>query len=158
MVKQYVYIDTAAIVNGDLVKLINNDTLRLNINGLLSDLPPYALISLQQLELISDSDLPNGLVAKLKNGTSNQMNLNKTDSVLGVCTFEYTKGTFYHYKEPNVSFPLMISGNIQQIELYFANNDNVPIQLTNVSLCIVLCIESPDPGIPQAEYRRAIPL
>ena len=158
MVKQYVYIDTAAIANGDLVKKINNDTLRLNINGLLSDLPPYALVSLQQLEFISDIDLSSGLVAKLKNGTSNQMNLNKTDSVLGVCTFEYTKGTFYHYKEPNVSFPLMISGNIQQLELYFADNENASIILTDKKLSMVLCIESPDPGGPQAEYRRAIPL
>lgn len=157
MVKQFVYLDTASVESGDLVKLSNN-VLRLSLNGLLMDVPPYAKVSLRQLQYISDSDQADGLILKMKNGNGNQMNLNKTDSVVAICPFEYTKGTNYHYKEPNDPFPSLISGNIQSLELYFANCHNVVIPMTNVSFCMVLAVESPDVDAVQEEYRKAMPL
>ena len=44
MVKQYVYVDTKAELKSDLMTIINADRIRININGLLNSLPPYALI------------------------------------------------------------------------------------------------------------------
>ena len=121
MVKQYVYIDTKAALTSDLVTIINNDRIRININGLLSALPPYALISLHQLEYITATEVNTGLIMMFSGDAANQMNLNKTDSVLSLCKFDYTKGTNYHYIESTNPMPTMISGNIQQLEFYFVD-------------------------------------
>lgn len=157
MVKQYIYVDSAAALLNELV-LFQGNHIKLNINGLLSDLPPYALISVKQLQFVSPNDFANGLILKITNGVSNQMNLNRRDSVLGICPFEYTKGTNYHFQEANISFPVMIAGNIQQIEIYFADCLGSEIALAGVTFCLVLEVETPDVGEPVKEYRKAMPL
>ena len=126
MVKQYVYVDTAATA-GDLVSEQGGNTLKLNINGLLENLPPYVNVKLVQLEYITEEELMNGLVLKITRDASNQLNLNKTDSVLGICTFEYTRtpggggNSAFHYENHTNNYPVTISGNIQELSFYFAD-------------------------------------
>tara|TARA_R110000803_G_scaffold28235_1_gene65443 strand:+ start:714 stop:1187 length:474 start_codon:yes stop_codon:yes gene_type:complete len=157
MVKQTIYIDNAASDNSDIITT-TAQTIRININGMLNDLPPYAMLSLKQLEFISDFDLAAGLVMVYKGTVSNQMNINKGDPVLAICPFDHTKGALYHYKAPEIGCPLMIAGNIQQIEFGFKNSNDIPVNLANKLYAILLEIETPDVGEPVASYRRAIPL
>jgi hypothetical protein len=56
---------------------------------MLNDLPPYAMLSLKQLEFISSSELNSGLVMVFKGSVSNQMNIGKGDPVLAVCPFQH---------------------------------------------------------------------
>lgn len=156
MVKQSIYFDTASTLL-DLVNFGNN-RLRINVNGLLNDIPPYALLRLCQLEFIAPGDLSDGVIMKFAGDSSNHMNLNKNDSVLAICQFDYTKGTKYHYKQPEHSCQLQIAGNIQQLEFYFTDSSNQIIDLTDVLFACVIEVETPDVGEPVREYRKAIPL
>lgn len=157
MVKQYVYVDTKSELTSDLVTINNAEKIRLNINGLLNSLPPYALISLHQLEYITSTDVDDGIVMMFSGDASNQMNLNKTDSVLSLCKFDYTKGSNYHYIESNTPMQIMVSGNIQQLEFYFVTSTGTILDLVDVTYAIVLQIETPDVGEPVREYRKAMP-
>ena len=158
MVKQTIYIDNYSTDGNSDIVTNTATTIRININGMLNDLPPYAMLSLKQLEFVSDEDLAAGLVMVFKGAVSNQMNINKGDPVLAICPFDHVKGTNYHHKAPEIGFPLMIAGNIQQIEFGFKNVNNIPISLVNKLYGILLEIETPSVGEPVAEYRRAIPL
>ena len=157
MVRQTIYIDNAASDNSDIITTTAS-SIRININGLLNDLPPYAMLSLKQLEFVSDEDLAAGLIMVFKGAVSNQMNIGKGDPVLAICPFDHVKGTNYHHKAPEIGFPLMIAGNIQQIEFGFKNTNNIPVSLAGKLYGIILEIETPSVGEPVAEYRRAIPL
>ena len=157
MVKNTIYIDNAASDNSDIITT-SASSIRININGMLNDLPPYAMLSLKQLEFVSDEDLAAGLIMVFKGAVSNQMNIGKGDPVLAICPFDHVKGTNYHHKAPEIGFPLMIAGNIQQIEFGFKNTNNIPVSLAGKLYGIILEIETPSVGEPVAEYRRAIPL
>jgi len=159
MVKQTIYIDNAASDNSDIITT-SAASIRININGLLNDLPPYAMLSLKQLEFISASELNSGLVMVFKGAVSNQMNIGKGDPVLAVCPFDSINvaGNLFHYKAPEYGCPLMIAGNIQQIEFGFKNTNDIAIPLANKLYGILLEIETPDVGEPVASYRNAIPL
>ena len=102
--------------NSDLV-IINAQTIRIDINGMLSDLPPYAMLSLKQLEFISDADLAAGLVMVYKGSVANQMSMNKGDPVLAICPFDHTKGALYleKKKEANVHEPCTLNDGQTQI-------------------------------------------
>ena len=158
MVKQTIYIDNYSTDGNSDIITINAGNIRININGMLSDLPPYAMLSLKQLEFISGTDLAAGLIMVYKGTVTNQMNINKGDPILAICPFDHTKGALYHYKAPDYGCKLMISGNIQQIEFGFKNVNNIPISLSGKIFGILLEIETPDVGEPVNEYRRAIPL
>jgi len=159
MVKQTIYIDNAASDNSDIITT-SASSIRINITGMLNDLPPYAMLSLKQLEFISASELNSGLVMVYKGSASNQMNIGKGDPVLAVCPFDSINvaGNLFHYKAPEYGCPLMIAGNIQQLEFGFKNTNDIAIPLVNKLYGILLEIETPDVGEPVAEYRRAIPL
>ena len=159
MVKQTIYIDNAASDNSDIINT-NASTIRINISGLLNDLPPYALLSLKQLEFISATELNAGLVMVYKGSASNQMNIGKGDPVLAVCPFDSINvaGNLFRYKAPDYGCPLMIAGNIQQIEFGFKNTNDIAIALAGKLYGILLEIETPDVGEPVASYRKAIPL
>ena len=159
MVKQTIYIDNAASDNSDIITT-SASSIRININGLLNDLPPYAMLSLKQLEFISASELNSGLVMVYKGSASNQMNIGKGDPVLAVCPFDSINvaGNLFHYKAPEYGCPLMIAGNIQQLEFGFKNTNDIAIPLANKLYGILLEIETPDVGEPVASYRKAIPL
>ena len=159
MVKQTIYIDNAASDNSDIITT-SASSIRININGLLNDLPPYAMLSLKQLEFISASELNSGLVMVYKGSVSNQMNIGKGDPVLAVCPFDSINvaGNLFHYKAPEYGCPLMIAGNIQQIEFGFKNTNDIAIPLANKLYGILLEIETPDVAEPVASYRKAIPL
>tara|TARA_B110000285_G_scaffold65280_1_gene75031 strand:+ start:166 stop:639 length:474 start_codon:yes stop_codon:yes gene_type:complete len=157
MVKNTIYIDNEASDNSDIITT-SASSIRININGMLNDLPPYAMLSLKQLEFVSDEDLASGLIMVFKGAVSNQMNIGKGDPVLAICPFDHVKGTNYHHKAPEIGFPLMIAGNIQQIEFGFKNTNNIPVSLAGKLYGIILEIETPSVGEPVAEYRRAIPL
>jgi len=154
MVKQTIYIDNYSSDNSDIITT-TAQTIRININGMLNDLPPYALppyamLSLKQLEFVSDVDLAAGLVMVYKGAVSNQMNINKGDPVLAICPFDYVKGTNYHHKAPEYGCPLMIAGNIQQIEFGFVNVNNIAISLADKLYGILLEVETPD--VPTLKY------
>ena len=157
MVKNTIYIDNAASDNSDIITT-SASSIRININGMLNDLPPYAMLSLKQLEFVSDEDLASGLIMVFKGAVSNQMNIGKGDPVLAICPFDHVKGTNYHHKAPEIGCPLMIAGNIQQIEFGFKNTNDIPVSLANKLYGILLEIETPDVGEPVASYRKAIPL
>jgi len=159
MVKQTIYIDNAASDNSDIITT-SASSIRINITGMLNDLPPYAMLSLKQLEFISASELNSGLVMVYKGSASNQMNIGKGDPVLAVCPFDSINvaGNLFHYKAPEYGCPLMIAGNIQQIEFGFKNTNDISIPLANKLYGILLEIETPSVGEPVAEYRKAIPL
>ena len=159
MVKQTIYIDNAASDNSDIIST-TAESIRIDINGLLTDLPPYAMLSLKQLEFISASELNSGLVMTFKGSASNQMNIGKGDPVLAVCQFDSINvaGNLFHYKAPEYGCPLMIAGNIQQIEFGFKNTNDIAIPLANKLYGILLEVETPDVGEPVASYRKAIPL
>ncbi len=159
MVRQTIYIDNAASDNSDIITT-SASSIRININGLLNDLPPYAMLSLKQLEFISASELNSGLVMVYKGSASNQMNIGKGDPVLAVCPFDSINvaGNLFHYKAPEYGCPLMIAGNIQQLEFGFKNTNDIAIPLVNKLYGILLEIETPDVGEPVASYRKAIPL
>lgn len=157
MVKNTIYIDNSASDNSDIITT-SASSIRININGMLNDLPPYAMLSLKQLEFVSDEDLASGLIMVFKGAVSNQMNIGKGDPVLAICPFDHVKGTNYHHKAPEYSCPLMIAGNIQQIEFGFKNTNDIPVSLANKLYGILLEIETPDVGEPVASYRKAIPL
>jgi len=141
MVKQTIYIDNAASDNSDIITT-SAASIRINITGMLNDLPPYAMLSLKQLEFISASELNSGLVMVFKGAVSNQMNIGKGDPVLAVCPFD----------------SINVAGNIQQIEFGFKNTNDIAIPLANKLYGILLEIETPDVGEPVASYRNAIPL
>ena len=157
MVKNTIYIDNEASDNSDIITT-SASSIRININGMLNDLPPYAMLSLKQLEFVSDEDLASGLIMVFKGAVSNQMNIGKGDPVLAICPFDHVKGTNYHHKAPEIGFPLMIAGNIQQIEFGFKNTNNIPVSLAGKLYGIILEIETPSVGEPVASYRKAIPL
>jgi hypothetical protein len=162
MVKQFVYVDTASAA-GDLVRTEGGTTIILDINGLLQNLPPYVNVKLLQLEYITTDVLNDGLILKIGCDASNQLNLNKKDSVVGICTFsnEDVVGgvTTYHFENRDrTGFPVTISGNIQQLRFYFVNTNNVSIPLANVLFAAVFELETPDVGSVVGEYRKAIPL
>jgi hypothetical protein len=157
MVKQYVYVDTFAKDSSDLVT-INGNYLRMNINSLLKDIPPYINLSVVQLEFISPDDLQNGLILKIKADSANQLNLNKVDSVLDILDFSYTKGTIHTYRNHHNKFHVTLSGNTSQIEVYFADSLGDIVPLAEKEFMIVLEIETPSVGLLTEEYRRAIPL
>ena len=155
MVKQYVYVDSAATLQ-DLV-VVNGNKIRLDINGLLMGLSRYALISLIQLKYISQVDLDyGGMTLKISTDTTNQISLNKMDSTLAICQFEPTAGDTFNYKAPSNVFQLMIAGNVQQLELYFADNMGNVISLDDASFACVLELETPDVGLPVREYIKSI--
>jgi hypothetical protein len=160
MVKQTVYIDNYSTDGNSDIVTSNAQSIRININGMLNDLPPYAMLSLKQLEFVSDEELAAGLVMVFKGTVSNQLNINKGDPVLAVCPFSHSNaaGNLFHYKAPEYGCPLMIAGNIQQIEFGFKNVNNIAVSLAGKLYGILLEIETPDVGEPVAEYRRAIPL
>ena len=159
MVKQTIYIDNAASDNSDIITT-SASSIRININGLLNDLPPYVMLSLKQLEFISASELNSGLVMVFKGAVSNQMNIGKGDPVLAVCPFDSINvaGNLFRYKAPEYGCPLMIAGNIQQIEFGFKNTNDIVIPLAGKLYGILLEIETPDVGEPVSSYRKAIPL
>ena len=159
MVRQTIYIDNAASDNSDIITTTAS-SIRININGMLNDLPPYAMLSLKQLEFISASELNSGLVMIYKGSVSNQMNIGKGDPVLAVCPFDSINvaGNLFRYKAPEYGCPLMIAGNIQQIEFGFKNTNDIVIPLAGKLYGILLEIETPDVGEPVASYRKAIPL
>jgi hypothetical protein len=157
MVRQTIYIDNAASDNSDIITTTAS-SIRINITGMLNDLPPYAMLSLKQLEFVSDTDLAAGLIMVFKGAVSNQMNIGKGDPVMAICPFDYVKGANYHHKAPEYGCPLMIAGNIQQIEFGFKNTNDIPISLANKLYGILLEIDTPDVGEPVASYRKAIPL
>ena len=159
MPRQTIYIDNAASDNSDIIST-TAESIRININGMLNDLPPYAMLSLKQLEFISASELNSGLVMVYKGSASNQMNIGKGDPVLAVCPFDSINvaGNLFHYKAPEYGCPLMIAGNIQQLEFGFKNTNDIAIPLANKLYGILLEIETPDVGEPVASYRKAIPL
>jgi hypothetical protein len=159
MVKQTIYIDNSASDNSDIITT-SASSIRININGMLNDLPPYAMLSLKQLEFISGSELNSGLVMVFKGAVSNQMNINKGDPVLAVCPFDSVNvaGTLFRYKAPDFGCPLMIAGNIQQIEFGFKNSNDIAIPLAGKLYAILLEIETPEVGEPVGSYRKAIPL
>jgi len=159
MVRQTIYIDNAASDNSDIITTTAS-SIRININGLLNDLPPYAMLSLKQLEFISASELNSGLVMVFKGSVSNQMNIGKGEPVLAVCPFDSINvaGNLFRYKAPEFGCPLMIAGNIQQIEFGFKNTNDIVIPLAGKLYGILLEIETPDVGEPVASYRKAIPL
>jgi len=159
MVKQTIYIDNAASDNSDIITT-SASSIRINITGMLNDLPPYAMLSLKQLEFISASELNSGLVMVYKGSASNQMNIGKGDPVLAVCPFDSINvaGNLFHYKAPEYGCPLMIAGNIQQLEFGFKNTNDIAIPLVNKLYGILLEIETPDVGEPVDSYRKAIPL
>ena len=159
MVKNTIYIDNAASDNSDIITTTAS-SIRININGMLNDLPPYAMLSLKQLEFISASELNSGLVMIYKGSVSNQMNIGKGDPVLAVCPFDSINvaGNLFRYKAPEYGCPLMIAGNIQQIEFGFKNTNDIVIPLAGKLYGILLEIETPDVGEPVASYRKAIPL
>jgi len=158
MVKQTIYIDNYSTDGNSDIVTNTASTIRININGMLNDLPPYAMLSLKQLEFVSNEDLAAGLVIVYKGTASNQFNINKGDPVLAICPFDHVKGTNFHHKAPEVSSPLMIAGNIQQIEFGFKNVNNIPVSIAGKVFGILLEIETPDVGEPVASYRKAIPL
>jgi len=158
MVKQTIYIDNWATDGNSDIVTNTASTIRININGMLNDLPPYAMLSLKQLSFISDAELLAGLVMVFKGPVSNQMNINKGDPILAICPFSHDDGTNYHHKAPEYGCPLMIAGNIQQIEFGFVNVNNIPVTLAGKLFGILLEIETPDVGEPVASYRKAIPL
>ena len=158
MPKQTIYIDNWSTDGNSDIVTSNAQTIRININGMLNDLPPYVMLSLKQLEFVSDEDLAAGLVMFFKGTVTNQLTINKDDPILAICPFDHVKGTNYHHKAPEYSCPLMIAGNIQQIEFGFKNVNNIPVSLANKLFGILLEIETPDVGEPVAEYRKAIPL
>ena len=159
MVKNTIYIDNSASDNSDIITT-SASSIRININGMLNDLPPYAMLSLKQLEFISASELNSGLVMVFKGAVSNQMNIGKGDPVLAVCPFDSINvaGNLFRYKAPEFGCPLMIAGNIQQIEFGFKNTNDIAIPLAGKLYGILLEIETPDVGEPVASYRKAIPL
>ena len=158
MPTQTIYIDNYSTDGNSDIVTNTATTIRININGMLNDLPPYAMLSLKQLEFVSDEDLAAGLIMVFKGVVSNQFNINKGDPVLAICPFDHVKGTNYHHKAPEYSCPLMIAGNIQQIEFGFKNVNNIPVTLVGKLYGILLEIQTPDVGEPVAEYRKAIPL
>ena len=158
MVRQTVYIDNYSTDGNSDIVTSNAQSIRININGMLNDLPPYAMLSLKQLEFVSDEDLAAGLVMVFKGTVSNQLNINKGDPVMAICPFDYVKGANYHHKAPDYGCPLMIAGNIQQIEFGFKNVNNIAVSLAGKLYGILLEIETPSVGEPVAEYRKAIPL
>ena len=157
MVKQYVYVDTFAKASSDLITTSGN-YLRMNINSLLKDIPPYINASVTQLEIISQDDLEDGVVFKIKADSANQLNLNKVDSVLGILEFSYLKGTNHVYKNHRNQFNVTLSGNTSQLEVYFADSLGNVITLAGLEFMVVLEIETPDVGELNDDYRRAIPL
>ena len=159
MVRQTIYIDNAASDNSDIITTTAS-SIRINITGMLNDLPPYAMLSLKQIEFISGSELASGLVMVFKGAVSNQMNIGKGDPVLAVCPFSHSNaaGNLFHYKAPEYGCPLMIAGNIQQIEFGFKNTNDIAIALAGKLYGILLEIQTPDVGEPVASYRKAIPL
>jgi len=157
MVKQYIYVDTFAALSSDLTT-ISGDYLRMNINSLLKDIPPYINVSVVQIEYDSPDDLVNGVVLKIKADAANQLNLNKVDSVLGLLEFSYTKGTNHVYKNHQNQFYTTLSGNTSQLEVYFANSIGDVVPLADKEFMIILEIETPDVGSLVQEYRQAIPL
>jgi hypothetical protein len=158
MPTQTIYIDKYSTDGNSDIVTKTASTIRININGMLNDLPPYAMLSLKQLEFVSDEDLAAGLVMVFKGTASNQFNINKGDPVMAICPFDYVKGTNYHHKAPEYVCPIMIAGNIQQIEFGFKNVNNIPVSLAGKLYGILLEIQTPDVGEPVAEYRKAIPL
>jgi len=160
MPTQTIYIDNYSTDGNSDIVSTTAESIRININGMLNDLPPYAMLSLKQLEFISATDLASGLVMVFKGTVSNQMNINKGDPVMAICPFDSVNaaGNLFRYKAPEYGCPLMIAGNIQQIEFGFKNVNNIPVTLVNKLYGILLEIKTPDVGEPVAEYRRAIPL
>jgi hypothetical protein len=160
MPKQTIYIDNNSVEGNSDIVTSNAQSIRININGMLNDLPPYAMLSLKQIEFISGSELASGLVMIFKGTASNQMNIGKGDPVLAICPFSHSNaaGNLFHYKAPEYGCPLMIAGNIQQIEFLFKNSNNIPVSLAGKLYSILLEIETPSVGEPVAEYRRAVPL
>ena len=157
MVKQYVYLDTFAKDSSDLLT-ISGDYLRMNINSLLKDIPPYIMVSIVQIEYVSPDDLVNGVVLKIRADAANQLNLNKVDSALCLLEYSYVKANTFFYKNHRNQFYTTLSGNTSQLEIYFADSYGNVIPLPNKDFMIVLEIETPDVGELNQEYRRAIPL
>jgi hypothetical protein len=157
MVKQYVYVDTFAKDSSDLITT-SGDYLRMNINSLLKDIPPYINVSIVQIEYISPDDLVSGVVLKIKADSANQLNLNKVDSALCLLEYSLVKNAIYFYKNHRNKFYTTLGGNTSQLEIYFADSIGNVIPLANKEFMIVLEIETPDVGELTEEYRRAIPL
>jgi hypothetical protein len=157
MVKQYVYVDTFAKDSSDLITT-SGDYLRMNINSLLKDIPPYINVSIVQIEYISPDDLVSGVVLKIKADSANQLNLNKVDSALCLLEYSLVKNAIYFYKNHRNKFYTTLGGNTSQLEIYFADSIGNVIPLANKEFMIVLEIETPDVGELNQEYRRAIPL
>jgi hypothetical protein len=157
MVKQYVYVDTFAKDSSDLITT-SGDYLRMNINSLIKDIPPYINVSIVQIEYISPDDLVSGVVLKIKADSANQLNLNKVDSALCLLEYSLVKNAIYFYKNHRNKFYTTLGGNTSQLEIYFADSTGNVIPLANKEFMIVLEIETPDVGELTEEYRRAIPL
>jgi hypothetical protein len=157
MVKQYVYVDTFAKDSSDLITT-SGDYLRMNINSLIKDIPPYINVSIVQIEYISPDDLVSGVVLKIKADGANQLNLNKVDSALCLLEYSLVKNAIYFYKNHRNKFYTTLGGNTSQLEIYFADSIGNVIPLANKEFMIVLEIETPDVGELTEEYRRAIPL
>jgi hypothetical protein len=157
MVKQYVYVDTFAKDSSDLITT-SGDYLRMNINSLIKDIPPYINVSIVQIEYISPDDLVSGVVLKIKADSANQLNLNKVDSALCLLEYSLVKNAIYFYKNHRNKFYTTLGGNTSQLEIYFADSIGNVIPLANKEFMIVLEIETPDVGELTEEYRRAIPL
>ena len=157
MVKQYVYVDTFAKDSSDLITT-SGDYLRMNINSLIKDIPPYINVSIVQIEYISPDDLVSGVVLKIKADSANQLNLNKVDSALCLLEYSLVKNAIYFYKNHRNKFYTTLGGNTSQLEIYFADSTGNVIPLANKEFMIVLEIETPDVGELNDDYRRAIPL
>jgi hypothetical protein len=73
------------------------------------------------------------------------MNIGKGDPVLAVCPFDSINvaGNLFRYKAPDYGCPLMIAGNIQQIEFGFKNTNDIAIALAGKLYGILLEIETP---------------
>ena len=153
MPSQYVFLNSEALRNGSnpSASVINNNTIRISLNGLFSNNPMFVKVSVIQCEVQSTDAFTNGVTFCSDLSASNYRSLANSGVCLAILPDESKNANIYHYVLSSNEKPeYVVYGNLEQFTLYFCDYFGNKISFTdslgvpNQVFGVLMKFETPD--------------
>ena len=121
---KYVFLNSEAIRNGSnpSATVINNNLIRISLNGLFSNNPMFVKVSVIQGEVQSTDAFTNGVTICSDLSASNYRSLANSGVCLAILPDESKNANIYHYVLSSNEKPeYVVYGNLEQFTLYFCD-------------------------------------
>lgn len=150
---KYVFLNSEAIRNGSnpSASVINNNLIRISLNGLFSNNPMFVKVSVIQCEVQSTDAFTNGVTICSDLSASNYRNLANSGVCLSILSDESKNANKYHYVLSSSEKPeYILYGNLEQFTLFFCDYFGNKISFTeslgvpNQVFGVLMKFETPD--------------